>query len=97
MDAVSQESRRDIASSIMVAWGLDAQQRKRLLDDPETVIGVLSIHESLRVIYSEAPDRALQWPAKPNREFNGRTAIDLILNGDIEKVRKYLKYHVYNA
>lgn len=78
--------------------GAVSRAKSRLLDDRESVIAVLSIHESLRVIFSEAgEDRAYQWVSKPNRAFEGNSAVEIILAGDIERVRKYLKYHVYNA
>lgn len=97
MDVGRQENRSEVASRVLQAWGLDADERAKLLDSPDAVNAVLSIYESLQVIYYEAQDRALQWPVKPNREFKGKSAVDLMLNGDIERVRKYLKYHVYNA
>lgn len=89
---------RHLASKILCAWGLSPEQKSRLLDDRESVIAVLSIHESLRVIFSEAgEDRAYQWVSKPNKAFEGNSPVEIILAGDIERVRKYLKYHVYNA
>lgn len=97
MDAISKEAQREEASRIAKAWGLSGEERDRLLDDRESVIAVISIFESLRVIYSEDPDRAFIWPTKPNKEFGGKPALEVMLDGDIEQVRRYLKYHCYNA
>jgi hypothetical protein len=89
---------RHSASEILRAWELGPEQKNSLLDNRESVIAVLSIHESLRVIFSEAgEDRAYQWVSKPNKAFEGSSAVEIILAGDIERVRKYLKYHIYNA
>lgn len=97
MDTVSKENRTDVASRIMDAWGLDTAQKAQILDDKERVLSVLSIHESLQCIYSESPERALQWPLRPNKAFDNTPPIDAIVSGDIEQVKKYLRYHCYNA
>lgn len=96
MDAVSQENRVEVASRILGGWGLSADEIAQVLDDPERVIAVLSICESLQVSF-EDKDRANRWPAKPNAAFDGATAVEVILRGDTERVRKYLRYHLYNA
>jgi len=97
MAAVNQNSRRDVASCILKSWGLDAQQREQLLDTNESILAVLSIYDSLYAIYEGDKDRASQWPARPNRAFDGLRPLDAMLSGDIERVVQYLRYHVYNA
>ncbi|MGP4846189.1 antitoxin Xre/MbcA/ParS toxin-binding domain-containing protein [Marinobacter sp. 1Y8] len=97
MDAVNQEDRIDAASRILQAWGLGAEQRRQLLDQPEQAIVIISIYESLQVMFSEDKERADAWPAKPNADFDGKPALDVMLAGDIKRVREYLKYHVYNS
>jgi hypothetical protein len=91
------EERRDEVSRILDGWGLDALQKAQILGDKDRALSVLSIHESLLCIFSESPERAFQWPLRPNREFGGNPALEEILVGDIEKVKKYLRYHCYNA
>lgn len=97
MDTVSKERRGEVVSRILDGWGLDAVQKAQILDDKDRALSVLSIHESLQCIYSENPERALQWPLRPNREFDDSPPVDEIVEGDIEKVKKYLRYHCYNA
>lgn len=98
MKTVSKENRNEVASRILQSWGLEPNQRKQLLDDKETVLAVLDMYQSLTSIYSGAgEERAAAWPGRPNREFEGRTAIQVMLDGDVESVRKYLKYHAYNG
>ncbi len=97
MDAVSRENRRDAASRIAQGWGLNNEQIEHLLDQPEQVTAVISIHDSLQVIFSEEKDRANSWITKANKVFDGKSALEIIINGDAERIRKYLKYHTYNA
>jgi len=97
MDPVSQSSRHDVVLRILDSWGLDTHQKEQLLATEEAALSVLSIYESLNSIYEGNLDRACQWPCRPNRQFNGRTALEVMLGGDIEGVAKYLRYHVYNA
>jgi len=97
MDAVGRETQREFALRILSSWGLDPKQRDQLLGNRENVIAVLSIFESLQSIFSEDKSRAYEWPKRPNDAFDGVLAVELIVAGEIERVRKYLKYHVYNA
>lgn len=97
MDAVGQEAQREFALGILSSWGLDPKQGDQLLVNRENVIAVLSIFESLQSIFSEDKSRAYEWPKRPNAAFDGLSAAELIVAGEIERVRKYLKYHVYNA
>jgi len=58
---------------------------------------VLSVYESLQLIFSEDNDRANEWLSKPNKAFDGASGLEVLLNGDNEKVRQHLKNHLYNA
>jgi hypothetical protein len=97
MDNIEQESRRDSACRILTAWCLDAKQKDQLLSDHETVLAILSIHDSLMCIFEDDADRAAAWPSKPNTYFDGASALDVMISGNAERVRKYLKHHVYNG
>lgn len=100
MDAVSEENRYDYVLRILRGWGLSAESSAQILKDKEKLLAVLSMHESLEFIFSEDPERSFQWPQKPNQAFGGQSVVDIVLSGDMERiedVRKYLKYHVYNA
>lgn len=53
---------------------------------------LLGIHKALRIIFSD-PQRAYTWIALPNAAFGGRSALDVMLGGeltDIMRVRRYL-------
>ena len=91
------EDSREAASRVLQTWGLNAGQRAQLLDDKDQVIAVISVFESLQLIFSEDKNRADEWLSKPNEAFDGTSALEVLLNGDIEKVRQHLKYHLYNA
>ena len=85
------------AHQIADDWRLSADEKAQLLDQPDRVIAVISIHDSLHRIFSEDTGRADAWIRKPNDAFLGQLALDIMLEGDIEHVRKYLQYHSYNA
>lgn len=97
METISEERRGEVVSRILDGWGLDAAQKAQILADKDRALGVLSIHESLQCIYHASPEHALQWPLKPNQAFDDSPPLDEIVEGDIEKVKKYLRYHCYNA
>lgn len=97
MDNIEQKSRHDDACRILTAWCLDSKQKDQLLADQETILAILSIHDSLMCIYENDADRAAAWPTRANLAFDGSSALDVMISGDVERVRKYLKYHVYNA
>ena len=53
---------------------------------------LLGIHKSLRILFVE-PSRGYAWIKKPNEDFNGESALDVMLNGqltDLMRVRHYL-------
>jgi len=91
------KDRRDAASGILNTWGLNADQRTRLLEDRDQVIAVLSVYESLQLIFFKDKNQATEWLSKPNKAFDDASALEVVLSGDIERVRQYLKYHLYNA
>ncbi len=53
---------------------------------------VLGIHKALRIIFRE-PQRGYAWMQAPNSAFGGRTALHVMLGGeltDLMRVRRYL-------
>lgn len=53
---------------------------------------LLGIHKALRIIFSDA-QRGYNWIAQPNSAFAGRSALAVMLDGeltDIMRVRRYL-------
>ena len=65
----------------------------RLTVDQKTRLSVLmGIHKSLRILLTENA-RVYEWVQKPNRAFNGRSGLDIMLGGyltDLFRVRHYL-------
>ena len=53
---------------------------------------LIGIHKALRIIFSE-PRRGYAWIQAPNSAFGGRTALEVMLGGemtDLMRVRRYL-------
>lgn len=61
-------------------------------DDKARLSNIMSIHKALRTIFRE-PQRAYDWIKAPNTAFGGKTALEVILGGeltDLMRVRRYL-------
>jgi hypothetical protein len=64
---------------------IDRDQKARLSN-------LMGIHKALRLIFRE-PQRSFTWIHKENAAFNGKTALDIMLGGeltDLMRVRRYL-------
>ncbi len=77
-------------------WKLTPPQKDLLLNDDDELdwrlSNLLGIHKCLRILFYEKQS-TYEWVKKENDEFDG-SALDLILNGEIERVRKYLALEV---
>ena len=61
-------------------------------DSKARLSNLMGIHKALRLIFRE-PQRAYQWIGKPNEAFGGRSALKIMLGGeltDLMRVRRYL-------
>jgi uncharacterized protein (DUF2384 family) len=61
-------------------------------DGKARLSNIMGIHKALRIIFRE-PQRAYAWIKAPNEAFGGRTALDIMLGGeltDLMRVRRYL-------
>lgn len=61
-------------------------------DGKARLSNLMAIHKALRIIFRE-PQRAYSWVGKPNSAFGGRSAMDIMLGGeltDLMRVRRYL-------
>lgn len=61
-------------------------------DGKARLSNLMGIHKALRLIFRE-PQRAYQWIGKANAAFAGRSALDIMLGGeltDLMRVRRYL-------
>ena len=61
-------------------------------DTKARISNLIGIHKALRIIFSE-PQRGYAWIQAPNSAFGGRTALEVMLGGeltDLMRVRRYL-------
>lgn len=61
-------------------------------DGKARLSNLMGIHKALRIIFRE-PQRAYAWIKAPNTAFGGRTALEVMLGGeltDLMRVRRYL-------
>ena len=61
-------------------------------DGKARLSNIMGIHKALRIIFRES-QRAYAWVKAPNEAFAGRTALDVMLGGeltDLMRVRRYL-------
>jgi uncharacterized protein (DUF2384 family) len=61
-------------------------------DQKARLSNLMGIHKALRLIFRE-PDRGYGWIKAPNQAFGGRSALDVMLGGeltDLMRVRQYL-------
>lgn len=61
-------------------------------DTKARLSNLMGIHKALRIIFRE-PERGYRWIREPNAIFGGRSALDVMLGGeltDLMRVRRYL-------
>jgi hypothetical protein len=61
-------------------------------DGKARLSNLMGIHKALRIIFREPP-RGYAWIKKPNEAFGGRSALEVMLGGeltDLMRVRRYL-------
>ena len=61
-------------------------------DTKARLSNILGIHKALRIIFRDA-ERVYAWVKAPNASFGGRSALDVMLGGeltDLMRVRRYL-------
>lgn len=61
-------------------------------DGKARLSNLMGIHKALRIIFTEAA-RGYRWVKAPNDAFGGRSALDIMLGGeltDLMRVRRYL-------
>lgn len=62
------------------------------VDLAERMSNLMGIHKALRLLFREA-ERGYGWISRPNADFDGRSALDVMLQGritDLMRVRRYL-------
>lgn len=87
----------DIAVRTFQRWKKGALGRVSV--DLGTRLSILmGIHKALRLLFRE-PERTYSWIRKPNKDFAGNSALDIMLAGqmtDLMRVRRYLDSHRSN-
>jgi transcriptional regulator with XRE-family HTH domain len=58
-------------------------------DTLERISYVFGIYRALRILFPTT-ERASEWPAKPNSFFEGKSALEVMLDGRLSEVRRYL-------
>jgi hypothetical protein len=61
-------------------------------DQKARLSNLIGIHKALRLIFRDA-ERSYEWPRLPNQAFEGRSALTVMLGGeltDLMRVRRYL-------
>lgn len=60
-------------------------------DQADRMSLLMGIHKALRIIYSDAV-RGYRWIGAPSDLFDGRSALDIMLRGGIEDIRRIRTY-----
>jgi uncharacterized protein (DUF2384 family) len=63
-------------------------------DGKARLSNLMGVHKALRLIFRE-PQRGYDWIKAPNAAFDGRSALDIMLGGeltDLMRVRRYLDH-----
>jgi hypothetical protein len=61
-------------------------------DQKARLSNLIGIHKALRLIFRD-PERSYEWPRLPNQALGGRSALQVMLGGeltDLMRVRRYL-------
>ncbi|WP_306259871.1 MbcA/ParS/Xre antitoxin family protein [Pararhizobium sp. IMCC21322] len=81
----------DISERTYARWK-DGQYGRVSRDLAARLSNLMGIHKALRLLFSEAA-RTYAWVKKPNSDFGGRSALEVMLNGnltDLMRIRRYL-------
>jgi hypothetical protein len=81
----------DLNRRTYARWKADGLGRSGR-DGKARLSNLIGIHKALRIIFQDAA-RGYAWVKAPNSAFNGRSALDVMLGGeltDLIRVRRYL-------
>ncbi len=82
----------DVPSRTFARWKADRSPGRLGRDGKARLSNLMGIHKALRIIFRE-PQRGYDWIRAPNAAFGGRSALDVMLGGeltDLMRVRRYL-------
>jgi hypothetical protein len=81
----------DLPVRTYARWKADRPQRMGR-DGKARLSNLMGMHKALRIIFRE-PQRGYDWVRKPNALFGGKSALDIMLGGeltDLMRVRRAL-------
>ena len=81
----------DISSRTYARWKAGAGGRAGV-DTCARMSNLLGIHKALRLLFRDVA-RGYGWVKRPNQDFGGRSALEIMLGGqltDLMRVRRYL-------
>ncbi|WP_082825749.1 MbcA/ParS/Xre antitoxin family protein [Pseudovibrio axinellae] len=81
----------DIATRTYQRWKVK-QYGRVSVDLAARLSNLLGVHKALRLLFTDA-NRGYGWIKRPNKDFGGETALQIMLHGqltDLMRVRRYL-------
>lgn len=82
----------DVPPRTLARWKADRAPGRLGRDGKARLSNLMGIHKALRIIFRE-PQRGYGWIKAPNEAFGGRSALEVMLHGeltDLMRVRRYL-------
>jgi hypothetical protein len=82
----------DVPARSYARWKTDGKASPWPRDLKARLSNLMGIHKALRIIFRE-PQRGYDWIRAPNGAFAGKSALDVMLGGeltDLMRVRRYL-------
>ncbi|TCZ65022.1 DUF2384 domain-containing protein [Roseicella aquatilis] len=82
----------DVPPRTLARWKADRAPGRLGRDGKARLSNLMGIHKALRIIFHE-PQRGYDWVKAPNAAFGGRSALAVMLGGeltDLMRVRRYL-------
>ncbi len=82
----------DVPPRTLARWKAERAPGRLGRDDKARLSNLMGIHKALRMIFRE-PQRGYAWIKAPNEAFGGRSALEVMLGGDLTdlmRVRRYL-------
>ena len=82
----------DVPPRTLARWKADRAPGRLGRDGRARLSNLMGIHKALRIIFRE-PGRGYAWIKAPNAAFGGRSALEMMLGGDLTdlmRVRRYL-------
>ncbi len=82
----------DVPPRTLARWKAERAPGRLGRDGKARLSNLMGIHKALRIIFRE-PQRGYGWVRAPNQAFGGRSALEVMLGGeltDLMRVRRYL-------